>query len=519
MGTVLAQERDIISFAPGYPAPETFPWHEFQEIAARAARRRRRQRAAVRTDARLPAAARGDRRRSWTQRGVADRAGPAAGHDRIAAGARPGRARARSIRATSSSSSCRPTPAPSPRSATSRRRWSACRRKPTASTSTRSTRPTSGCVAEGRRVRVPLRRPELPESDRAADRPGQAAGAARVGRAPRRPDRRGRSVSRAVLRGLGDAKRTSGRSRPTTAKGASIYLSSFSKTLAPGYRVAWIDAPAPIAAKLEMAKQAADLCTGGFDQRSRSTRRAGAASSIGSCPMLRAHYQHKRDVMVAALQTRVRRRRDLAGAARRILPVGDAAARHRRRRDDPARRRARRDLRRRRGVLRERRAGSNLIRLSFSAPTPERIREGVARLAAAVREELAARRPGAIGTDAGQRRKRLHGDRRHDDGRHASVSVHCSSSPPVIRDRSRHRRPAVREQRSVTSCREASACPRAAAGRARRTPAARSRIPARSDVAEQRPAGGRDGRHTSGSSAARRCRGRRRAAVLSSAVM
>src|SRR5687767_751354 len=33
MGTVLAQGRDIISFAPGYPAPETFPWTEFQEIA------------------------------------------------------------------------------------------------------------------------------------------------------------------------------------------------------------------------------------------------------------------------------------------------------------------------------------------------------------------------------------------------------------------------------------------------------------------------------------------------------
>ncbi|MGH9371596.1 MAG: hypothetical protein ACRD15_08715 [Vicinamibacterales bacterium] len=32
MGTILAQKRDVISFAPGYPAPETFPWHELQEI-------------------------------------------------------------------------------------------------------------------------------------------------------------------------------------------------------------------------------------------------------------------------------------------------------------------------------------------------------------------------------------------------------------------------------------------------------------------------------------------------------
>ena len=34
MGTVLAQGRDIISFAPGYPAPDTFPWTEFREITS-----------------------------------------------------------------------------------------------------------------------------------------------------------------------------------------------------------------------------------------------------------------------------------------------------------------------------------------------------------------------------------------------------------------------------------------------------------------------------------------------------
>ena len=34
MGTILAAGRDIISFAPGYPAPETFPWDEFRAIAS-----------------------------------------------------------------------------------------------------------------------------------------------------------------------------------------------------------------------------------------------------------------------------------------------------------------------------------------------------------------------------------------------------------------------------------------------------------------------------------------------------
>ena len=42
--------------------------------------------------------------------------------------------------------------------------------------------------------------------------------------------------------------------------GRVVYLSSFSKTLAPGYRVGWIAAPAPLITKLEMAKQAVDLC-------------------------------------------------------------------------------------------------------------------------------------------------------------------------------------------------------------------------------------------------------------------
>jgi 2-aminoadipate transaminase len=34
MGTVLAGARDIISFAPGYPAPETFAWDDFRAISA-----------------------------------------------------------------------------------------------------------------------------------------------------------------------------------------------------------------------------------------------------------------------------------------------------------------------------------------------------------------------------------------------------------------------------------------------------------------------------------------------------
>lgn len=45
-----------------------------------------------------------------------------------------------------------------------------------------------------------------------------------------------------------------------------IYLGTFSKTLVPGFRVAWTCAPKPIINKMEIAKQAIDLCTPPFTQ-------------------------------------------------------------------------------------------------------------------------------------------------------------------------------------------------------------------------------------------------------------
>jgi 2-aminoadipate transaminase len=171
--------------------------------------------------------------------------------------------------------------------------------------------------------------------------------------------------------------------------GRVIYLSSFSKTLAPGYRVAWIDAPAPLAAKFEMAKQAADLCTGALDQRIvyEACRRGVLDRQI---PLLRTHYAMKRDVMVAALT------REFAGEVTWPDPRGGfflwatlppqidsdvmiaRAVEH--------------------GVIYVAGeaffvtpgSGRSVIRLSFSQPHPDRIREGVTRLGQTVRDELAA---------------------------------------------------------------------------------------------------------------------------------
>ena len=167
--------------------------------------------------------------------------------------------------------------------------------------------------------------------------------------------------------------------------GRVVYLSSFSKTLAPGYRIAWIDAPPAIASKLEMAKQAEDLCSGALDQRViyEACRRGVLERQL---PMLRRHYQAKRDVMVDALRQAFGSEitwPDPRGGffLWATLPATidadamiDRAVKH--------------------GVIyvagsaffvEER--GRNIIRLAFSAPSHDKIREGVARLAAAVHAE------------------------------------------------------------------------------------------------------------------------------------
>jgi 2-aminoadipate transaminase len=176
--------------------------------------------------------------------------------------------------------------------------------------------------------------------------------------------------------------------RADDTEGRVIYLSSFSKTLAPGFRVAWVDAPAPLAAKLEFAKQAEDLSSGVFDQRIvyEACHRGIVDRQL---PILRAHYQHKRDVMVDALKSAfdttltwpaprggfflwatlpspLDANALLARAVEHgvIFVAGDAFYVN----DEPS---------------------ANVIRLSFSAPAPDRINEGVARLKRAIQQESA----------------------------------------------------------------------------------------------------------------------------------
>jgi 2-aminoadipate transaminase len=170
-------------------------------------------------------------------------------------------------------------------------------------------------------------------------------------------------------------------------QGRVVYLGSLSKTLVPGLRVAWAIAPPAIVERVELAKQAADLCSGVFDQRiAHLALGRGVVSSLA--PRLRAHYMDKRNVMEGALAEllpgRVRWQQPRGGFFIWMELVGNISDR----------------------VLFDRAVdhkvsfvvgsaffvngeGHRFARLSFSAPSQDRIREGVKRLAAAFTKDAA----------------------------------------------------------------------------------------------------------------------------------
>jgi 2-aminoadipate transaminase len=171
--------------------------------------------------------------------------------------------------------------------------------------------------------------------------------------------------------------------------GRVVYLSSFSKTVAPGFRVAWIAAAAPLIARFEIAKQSADLCTSAIDQRfiHEIWRRGVLENRLGQ---LRSAYQRKRTVLEQAL------RRELGGQVTWPEPKGGFflwASFGGAIDTDALLRRAIAH-----GVVFV--PGSafyvepmhpDRARLSFSEQPPDRIEAAVARLAGAVREELRGR--------------------------------------------------------------------------------------------------------------------------------
>jgi 2-aminoadipate transaminase len=175
--------------------------------------------------------------------------------------------------------------------------------------------------------------------------------------------------------------------RADDPNGRVLYLSSFSKTLAPGFRVGWMVAPPGVIDRFETAKQSIDLTSGILDQRViHEAVRRGVVARIA--PALRARYQEKRDVMERALRAQLSDRLTWLSpkggffiwatlpAGQADLDLLDRALAH--------------------GIVFVVGSaffvdgtGHNTIRLSFSAPSPERIEEGVRRLAAVMATEHA----------------------------------------------------------------------------------------------------------------------------------
>lgn len=168
-----------------------------------------------------------------------------------------------------------------------------------------------------------------------------------------------------------------------------LYLSTFSKILAPGLRVAWLVAPAPMIERLSLHKQVFDLNTNAFGQWlvSELLRKNMLDAHLAT---IRARYQHKRDIMLRAITKHwpvtVRVNTPQGGFHLWCRLPGDMRART---------------------LLREAAhdqvafvigepfhvdgGGQHYIRLSFSSPDEADIEEGIRRIGEAMKRILARR--------------------------------------------------------------------------------------------------------------------------------
>ncbi|WP_432483960.1 aminotransferase-like domain-containing protein [Kineococcus esterisolvens] len=164
-----------------------------------------------------------------------------------------------------------------------------------------------------------------------------------------------------------------------------VHLGSFSKTFAPGYRVGWAVAPPAVREKLVLASESAVLCPTTLGQAV-ITEYLRTSDWYGQVKVFRELYRERRDAMLGALATHLPQAswtRPVGGFyvwltlpegldARALLPravTGRVAF-------VPGT-----------AFYADGRGGRH-VRLSYCFPTPERIREGVRRLAGVVQDEL-----------------------------------------------------------------------------------------------------------------------------------
>jgi 2-aminoadipate transaminase len=166
--------------------------------------------------------------------------------------------------------------------------------------------------------------------------------------------------------------------------GHVLYASTFSKTIAPGLRLGWIAAPAEVFSRLLILKQASDLHTSSFDQRVAYGYLTGH-DQAAHIETIRRAYGGRFEIMDTAL------REEMPAGYTWTRPEGgmflwvsgpaslDSLAL------------LERAIARQVAFVPGRdffpgEGGTNHLRLNFSNSTPERIREGVRRLAALCRE-------------------------------------------------------------------------------------------------------------------------------------
>jgi 2-aminoadipate transaminase len=169
-------------------------------------------------------------------------------------------------------------------------------------------------------------------------------------------------------------------------RGNVIYLSTFSKTLAPGLRLAWVVAPPEVIRKLVQAKQGADLHSPTFNQY--------VAYEVGKGGFLDRHiklirdvYRERRNVMLAAMDgyfppgvdwTHPEGGLFLWGTLPETMSSSEVL----------------------KSAIEQKVAfvpgapfypaggGHNTMRLNFSNANPEKIQEGIARLGKVIREKM-----------------------------------------------------------------------------------------------------------------------------------
>ncbi len=168
--------------------------------------------------------------------------------------------------------------------------------------------------------------------------------------------------------------------------GNVIYLSTFSKLLSPGLRLAWVIAPEQVIRKLVMTKQAADLHTASFNQY--------VAYEVGKGGFLDEHvkvirsvYRERRDVMLEMMDemfppevhwTRPQGGMFLWGVLPEYMDAADVLkiAIDRKVAFVPG------------DSFHATGGGHNTMRLNFSYPPPDTIREGITRLGLTLKELL-----------------------------------------------------------------------------------------------------------------------------------